>query len=84
LSEQLTHAKFAVTGKGIFKEEFVTCGGVALNEVDFRTMRSKVCPGLFLAGEVLDIDGITGGFNFQSAWTTGWIAGKNIGNTQPA
>jgi hypothetical protein len=68
-----------VSGKGIFKEEFVTCGGVALNEVDFRTMQSKVCPGLFFAGEVLDIDGITGGFNFQSAWTTGWIAGQKMG-----
>lgn len=80
LCEQLTQAKFAIIGKGIFKEEFVTCGGVALNEVDFRTMQSKVCPGLYLAGEVLDIDGITGGFNFQSAWTTGWIAGKSIGH----
>ncbi len=79
LCEQLTHAKFAVIGKGIFKEEFVTCGGVPLNEVDFRTMQSKICPGLYFAGEVLDIDGITGGFNFQSAWTTGWIAGKSIG-----
>ncbi len=59
----------------MYKEEFVTCGGVVLKEVDFRTMGSRVCPGLHLAGEVLDIDAITGGFNFQSAWTTGWIAG---------
>jgi len=76
---EVSSAPFAVSGKGIFKEEFVTCGGVALNEVDFRTMQSKVCPGLFFAGEVLDIDGITGGFNFQSAWTTGWIAGQKMG-----
>ena len=67
---------FAVNGKGVFKEEFVTCGGVSLKEVDFRTMESKLVPGLFLAGEILDIDGITGGYNFQSAWTCGWIAGS--------
>ncbi|HEU4436397.1 MAG TPA: NAD(P)/FAD-dependent oxidoreductase, partial [candidate division Zixibacteria bacterium] len=63
---------------GIFKEEFVTAGGVSLKEVDFKTMQSRVCPGLYLAGEILDIDGITGGFNFQSAWTAGWIAGANM------
>jgi predicted Rossmann fold flavoprotein len=73
----LTDARFQITGKGVFKEEFVTSGGVSLKEVDFRTMQSKLVPGLFFAGEVLDIDGITGGFNFQSAWTTGWIAGEN-------
>lgn len=79
LSEQVTAARFEIRGKGVFKEEFVTCGGVDLKEVDFRTMQSRVCPGLFLAGEVLDIDGITGGFNFQSAWTTGWLAGHGLG-----
>lgn len=62
----------------MFKEEFVTCGGVKLAEVDFKTMASRRCPGLYLAGEILDIDGITGGFNFQSAWTTGWLAGQAI------
>jgi len=71
----LTHSEFSVAGKGQFKEEFVTCGGVSLKEVDFATMQSRVCPGLYLAGEVLDIDGVTGGFNFQSAWSSGWIAG---------
>ena len=76
LAGQLTAAEFKVVGKSLFKEEFVTCGGVRLNEVDFRTMESRVCPGLHFAGEVLDIDGVTGGFNFQSAWTTGWIAGQ--------
>ena len=82
LISESTSAEFAVVGKGIFKEEFVTCGGVSLREVDFATMQSKVCPGLFLAGEVLDIDGITGGYNFQSAWTTGWLAGRGMGETE--
>ena len=75
LAAQLTGAQFKVVGKSLFKEEFVTCGGVRLSEVDFRTMESRLCPGLHFAGEVLDIDGVTGGFNFQSAWTTGMIAG---------
>jgi predicted Rossmann fold flavoprotein len=76
LSAQATASEFAVTGKSMNKEEFVTCGGVRLGEVDMATMESRICPGLFLAGEALDIDGITGGFNFQSAWTTGWQAGR--------
>jgi predicted Rossmann fold flavoprotein len=75
LATQVTNAEFKVVGKSLFKEEFVTCGGVRLSEVDFRTMESRVCPGLHFAGEVLDIDGVTGGFNFQSAWTTGRLAG---------
>jgi predicted Rossmann fold flavoprotein len=78
LAAQLTATEFRVIGKSLFKEEFVTCGGVRLSEVDFRTMESRVCPGLHFAGEVLDIDGITGGFNFQAAWTTGWIAGHAL------
>lgn len=76
LVQQLTQMKLPVTGKSLNKDEFVTCGGVSLNEVNFKTMESKLCPGLYFAGELLDIDGITGGFNFQAAWTTGWIAGK--------
>jgi len=76
LDRQLVHTEFQVTGKTMNKEEFVTCGGVRLSEVNFKTMESRLCPGLHLAGELLDIDGITGGFNFQSAWTTGWIAGQ--------
>jgi predicted Rossmann fold flavoprotein len=76
LVDQLTAGEFRVEGKSTNKEEFVTCGGVRLREVDFRTMASRVRPGLHLAGEILDIDGITGGFNFQSAWTTSWIAGR--------
>jgi hypothetical protein len=76
LSLQLTRSEFLVTGKSLNKDEFVTCGGVKLGEVNFQTMESRVCPGLFFAGELLDIDGITGGFNFQAAWTTGFIAGR--------
>jgi predicted Rossmann fold flavoprotein len=76
LAEELTAGQFMIQGKGLFKEEFVTCGGVKLNEVDFKTMQSQIVEGLFFAGEVLDIDGITGGFNFQSSWTTGWLAGN--------
>ena len=76
LAGQISAADFKVEGKSLFKEEFVTCGGVRLSEVDFRTMESRLRPGLHFAGEVLDIDGVTGGFNFQAAWTTGWIAGR--------
>lgn len=75
LAEELTAGEYAILGKGQFKDEFVTCGGLRLDEVDFKTMQSKKIPGLFFAGEVLDIDGLTGGFNFQNAWTTGWLAG---------
>ncbi len=80
LYKQLTQAEFTVTGKSMFKEEFVTCGGVKLSEINFKTMESRKQPGLFFAGEVLDIDGVTGGFNFQSAWTTGWLAGQAAGD----
>jgi predicted Rossmann fold flavoprotein len=76
LAAQVASAEFTVTGKSMNKEEFVTCGGVKLSEVNFATMESRICPGLYFAGEVLDLDGITGGFNFQSAWTTGWQAGR--------
>ncbi len=70
--------EFTVQGKTTFKEEFVTAGGVQLNEINVNTMESKIAPGLFFAGEVIDVDGVTGGFNFQNAWTTGWIAAKGI------
>jgi len=73
---QISAAQFQITGKSTFKEEFVTAGGVSLKEMNFKTFESKICPGLFLAGEVLDIDAITGGFNFQAAWTGGWLAGR--------
>ncbi len=79
LAEQLTQVIFEVKGKSTFKEEFVTAGGVQLNEVNFKTFESKIVPNLYFAGEVLDIDAITGGFNFQAAWTGGWIVGKEIG-----
>jgi hypothetical protein len=78
LVQRLTRTELAVTGKSLNKDEFVTCGGVRLREVDFHTMESRLCPGLFFAGELLDIDGITGGFNFQAAWTTGWLAGRGM------
>jgi len=78
LTQQLTRSEFAVTGKSLNKDEFVTCGGVKLGELNFKTMESKLCPGLFFAGELLDIDGVTGGFNFQAAWTTGFIAGQSM------
>jgi len=80
LIQLLTAAQFQVKGKTTFKEEFVTCGGIKLAEVDANTMQSRIIPGLFFAGEVLDVDGITGGFNFQHAWTSGWIAAKTIAN----
>ena len=74
----LTASEYAIAGKGVFKEEFVTCGGVRLQDVNFQTMESKICEGLYFAGEILDIDGVTGGFNFQNAWTTSWIAAQGI------
>ncbi|MBC3790694.1 NAD(P)/FAD-dependent oxidoreductase [Spirosoma utsteinense] len=79
LADRLTNSQFQVTGKSTFKEEFVTCGGISLGGLHPQTLESKTQPGLFFAGEVLDIDGITGGFNFQSAWTTGYAAGSHIG-----
>lgn len=76
LADQLGAATFRIAGKSTFKEEFVTAGGVDLRELNFKTFESKLHPGLYLAGEVLDIDAITGGFNFQAAWTGGWLAGQ--------
>ncbi len=78
LCEELTDGRYAVTGKSLNKDEFVTCGGVHLKDVNLKSMESKLTPGVFFAGEVLDIDGVTGGFNFQAAWTTGRIAGEAI------
>jgi predicted Rossmann fold flavoprotein len=76
LLEQLKRSQYQIRGKSPFKEEFVTCGGVDLKQIDCRRLESRLYPGLHFAGELLDIDGITGGFNFQSAWTTGWLAGQ--------
>lgn len=78
LLETLFRGQFEVKGKTTFKEEFVTCGGVSLANLDLQTMESKQHPGLHFAGEVLDVDGITGGFNFQAAWTTGYLAGRHM------
>jgi predicted Rossmann fold flavoprotein len=80
LAQLLTSDNYVVSGKTTFKEEFVTCGGIALEEIDFKFMESKKVKGLYFVGEILDIDGVTGGFNFQAAWTTGWLAA--IGITQ--
>ncbi|CAM9202985.1 unnamed protein product [Chrysoparadoxa australica] len=80
LADQLTRCELTVTGKGQFKDEFVTCGGVSLSEVEMDSGESKIVPGLYFAGEMLSIDGVTGGFNFQSAWTTGYSAGHHIRN----
>ena len=74
--ETLVNDQYTIAGKGAFREEFVTCGGVSLSSVNSKTLESKVCPNLFFAGEVLDIDAITGGFNLQAAWTTGVVAGQ--------
>ncbi len=78
LAEILCRSKFQMSSKGVFKEEFVTAGGISRKDIDFRTMQSKVVPNLYFAGETIDIDGITGGFNFQNAWTTASLAAKHI------
>ncbi len=78
LAHELTQAIFTVNGKSTYKDEFVTCGGIDLREVDMNTMQSKVRPGIYFAGEVLNMDALTGGFNFQAAWTTGWVAGRCV------
>jgi len=76
LVQKLQRSELRVVGKTLNQDEFVTCGGIQLNEVNFKTMESRLCPGLYFGGELLDIDGLTGGFNFQAAWTTGWLAGR--------
>jgi predicted Rossmann fold flavoprotein len=78
IAEKLHNDAYEMEGKTTYKQEFVTCGGIKLSEVNFKTMESKLVPGLYFAGEVLNIDGITGGFNFQNAWTTSWIASQAI------
>jgi len=80
LIQSLTRTHLQVKGKTTFKEEFVTCGGITLTEIEATTMESKLVPGLHFAGEMMDVDGITGGFNFQHAWTSGWLAAQHIGN----
>ncbi|MAW21094.1 MAG: aminoacetone oxidase family FAD-binding enzyme [Flavobacteriales bacterium] len=77
LINKLTNDEYRVSGKTTYKEEFVTCGGIRLEEIQMKTMESKIHKGLYFTGEILDIDGITGGFNFQAAWTSGYLAGKN-------
>ncbi len=83
LAVELTGSRFRVQGQSLNKDEFVTAGGIALKEIDFKTMESRRTPGLYFAGEVMDIDGVTGGFNFQSAWTTARIAGESAAEAPP-
>lgn len=78
LLQILREDRYPMDGKSTNKQEFVTCGGVNLDEINFKTMESRICKNLYFAGEILDIDGITGGFNFQSAWTTSWLAGQSM------
>lgn len=78
LADELCAGIYHINGKTTFKEEFVTSGGISLDEVNMNTMESKIHPGLFFAGETLNIDAVTGGFNFQAAWTTSWVASENI------
>ena len=78
ICESLTNNIHEIHGKGPFGEEFVTAGGISLEDVNLKSMESRIYIGLFFAGEVLNIDGVTGGFNFQHCWTSGWIAGKSI------
>ena len=80
LIKNLCGGEFPVKGKTTFKEEFVTAGGIHTSEIDVNTMQSKLHKGLFFAGEIINVDGVTGGFNFQNAWTTGWIAAKATGD----
>jgi predicted Rossmann fold flavoprotein len=84
IAEEVAHGRYEVNGKSTFKDEFVTAGGISLKEVDFKTMQSKKSEGLFFAGEVLDIDAVTGGFNFQAAWTTATIAAQAISESLSA
>ncbi len=79
LVEVLKRCPFEIEGKGVFKDEFVTAGGILLKEIDLRSMESRIQPHLYFAGEIIDVDGLTGGFNFQNAWSTGWIAGESTG-----
>jgi predicted flavoprotein YhiN len=83
LARVLTRTELEVNGKSLNKDEFVTCGGVSLREINFKTMESRITPGLYFSGELLDLDGVTGGFNFQAAWTTGWIAGHAMADAEP-
>jgi predicted Rossmann fold flavoprotein len=82
LCRALVASQLNISGQNRFKDEFVECGGVALREIDFKSMESKLCPGLYFAGEILDVDGITGGFNFQNAWTTGWVAAQHMASSK--
>ena len=78
LLSRLNESVYPIKGRGPFGEEFVTAGGVDLGEINLSTMESRICSGLHVAGELLDVDGVTGGFNFQHCWTSGWLAGQAV------
>ena len=78
LAHTLTHSIFSIGGKATFKEEFVTAGGVSLKEIDFKSFRSKLFPTLYIGGEALDIDAVTGGYNFQNAWSSGYLIAEGV------
>jgi predicted flavoprotein YhiN len=80
--EELTNATFQIDGKSTFKDEFVTAGGVNLSEIDFKSMQAKHFSNLYISGEVLDIDAVTGGFNFQACWSTAWVIANYIADSE--
>jgi predicted flavoprotein YhiN len=82
LVEEMTRGQYTIQGKSTFKDEFVTAGGVDLDEVDFKRFESRIHRNLFMAGEILNIDAVTGGFNFQAAWTGGWLAGHAMASIE--
>jgi len=82
LSRTISNDSYVVSGKTTFKDEFVTAGGIKLSQIDPATMESKIMPGLYFMGEIMNIDGITGGYNFQHAWSSGWIAAEAISKRQ--
>jgi len=84
LSKQLCLETFQMNGKTTFKEEFVTAGGISLQDVHAHSLESRIQPGLFFAGEVLNVDGVTGGYNFQHAWTSGWIVAEHLMDAMPS
>ncbi len=78
LADALLESSYLIRGRGPFGEEFVTAGGIDLDQINLKNMESRICPGLYFAGELMNIDGVTGGFNFQHCWTSGWLVGKSI------
>jgi len=76
LAKNIAEFEIPIEGKSTFKEEFVTCGGIPLKQINMKSMESKICNGLFFCGEIIDVDGVTGGFNFMNCWSTGYVSGN--------